>query len=163
MVKVAYFDGAELVFDTEEDLDEHKTAAAVEAFLALTAGDRIKDTRHVYAYYKDVHEATDGQDWLDEEMGVPATPEAIWSHVQPGMLGIWHGYGEDESVYVFAECNCDWDVEHGLLLVWRDGKVLNKAGEFDGHPTNANAYGDETLRDVVYHASNPAWSTRLDD
>jgi hypothetical protein len=27
---------------------------------------------------------------------------------------------------------------------------VNKVGEYDGHCTNADAYGDESLEDVVY-------------
>lgn len=159
MVKVPYFDNAEIEVFEDYDASDPRAVAALEAFLTLTPADRLKDTRHVYAYYQDFREAVGGEDWMDEEMGVPETPQDIWAYVEPNVVGIWPGRGGDDNYYVFVEANCGWEEEHGLLLVWRNGTVLNKAGGFDGHATNANA--DDSLRDIVYSASNPAYTTRL--
>ena len=49
-----------------------------------------------------------------------------------------------------VECGCDWEGEHGLQIVFKDGLVVNKVGAFDGHVTNSDAYGDPGLEDVVY-------------
>ena len=160
-MKLPYFDNADVMLDDEPDENDSMAAAALDAFLTLTPADRLRDTRHVYAYYQDFRAEVGGEDGLDEEMGVPATPEAIWDHVQPGTIGIWKGHGGDENTYVFVECNCDWEVEHGLLMVWRNGSVLNKVGGFDGHPTNAAAFDEVSLSDVVYSALDARYSTRL--
>lgn len=154
-----YFDGATVeMFEASGTPQER---AAVDTFLTLGPADRLRDSRHVYAYYRDFHQAVGGKDWLDAEMGVPATPQDIWPHVTPTVIGTDIN-PDDGLAYVTLECNCAWEEEHGLMMVWRAGRVLNKVGGYDGHLTNANAYADDTLKEVVYSASDPDLTTRLD-
>jgi hypothetical protein len=58
-------------------------------------------------------------------------------------------YG-DKGVYVSIECNCDWEPEHGLQIVLKNGSEVTKVGPYDGHLTNSDAYADSTLEGVVY-------------
>lgn len=161
MIKIPYFDNAEV--ELVKNPDNPDAMAALEAFLTLTPANRGSDSRHVFAYYRDFHEAVGGQDWLDQEMGIPETAPDIWNYVTPRTLDLQKGHGDDNSWYVMVEANCGWEEEHGLLLVWRDGVTLNKVGEYDGHVTNANAYADDGLRDIVYAATDPNYSTRISD
>lgn len=55
-----------------------------------------------------------------------------------------------DGIYFSLECNCDGEPEHGLQLVIRDGLTVSKVGSFDGHLTNADAYGDRSLAGIVY-------------
>ncbi|WP_051371247.1 DUF6985 domain-containing protein [Mesorhizobium loti] len=83
-LKVPYFDNMEIeLSDDDYDPDDQPVVAALNAFLMLTSDDRLGDTRHVYAYYRDFREAVGGEDWMDAEMGVPEKPEDIWSFVYP--------------------------------------------------------------------------------
>jgi hypothetical protein len=41
--------------------------------------------------------------------------------------------GRDQRVYVSVECECDWEPEHGLQIVFRDGATVTKVGPYDGH------------------------------
>lgn len=160
MFKVPYFDNAEM--DMIEEVLDEGAAAALAAFLALTPQDRIADAPHVFAYYKDYHQAVGGEDWLDEKMGIPETPADIWKYVTPGFeVDVTQGHGGDENWYVVMEANCEWEEEHGLMLVWRNGATLSKVGGYDGHVTNRDAYDDDGLIDVVYAASDPSHTTRL--
>lgn len=163
MFKMPYFDNAEA--DMFEDADRSEEGApALAAFLALTSADRIADSRHVFAYYKDYHQAVGGEDWLDEQMGIPEALADIWNYVTPGSeIDVQKGRHGDENWYVIMEANCGWEEEHGLMLVWRNGTVLTKVGGYDGHFTNVNSYADDTLVDVVYAASNPEFTTRLNE
>ncbi|WP_240230868.1 DUF6985 domain-containing protein [Devosia lacusdianchii] len=162
MFKVPYFDNAEM--ETIEAVEDAGAAAALAAFVALTPADRLADARHVFAYYKDYHQAVGGEDWLDEQMGVPETPADIWRHVTPGgEIAVEKGRKGDDNWYVVMEANCAWEEEHGLMLVWRNGTTLTKVGGYDGHLTNVNAYADDSLVDVVYAASDPTFTTRLGD
>ncbi|ACT03144.1 DUF6985 domain-containing protein [Paenibacillus sp. JDR-2] len=163
MIRVPYFDNAIVEIVEEIDPSDMKAAAALKAFLSLTEEDRLADSRHVYAYYKDFHEAVGGEDWLDEEMGIPQTPADIWAHVTPGDIEVQQGWNGDDNWYVSMEANCSWEVEHGLMMVWRNGTALTKVGGYDGHLTNVNAFADPTLEDVVYSASDPKYTTRLSD
>lgn len=40
--------------------------------------------------------------------------------------------------------------EHGLQIVFRGRHTVSKVGPFDGHLTNADAFGREGLDSVVY-------------
>lgn len=160
MFKVPYFDNAEV--EVLEEVSDEGAASALASFLALTRADRISDSHHIFAYYRDYHEAVGGEDWLDEEMGVPETPGDIWKYVTPGgEIDVQKGRKDDDNWYVVMEANCGWEEEHGLMLVWRNGTTLIKVGGYDGHLTNRNAYADDSLIDVVYAASNPEYTTRL--
>lgn len=151
-MRVPYFDDADLEYEDDGDGSE-KAEQALAAFLALTREDRLRDSRHVYAYYRDYREAVGGEDWMDEEMGVPSSPEDIWTYVQP--MSFWL-VEEDGIWFISCECNCGWEIEHGLQLAWKEGKQLTKVGGFDGHVTNW-----EVDEDVVYASLDPAYMTRL--
>nr|WP_273736404.1 hypothetical protein [Mycolicibacterium septicum] len=88
----------------------------------------------MYAYYRDIHYAVGGEDWMDEEMGVPQTPADIWRSVTPGpvMVSDWY-----EHRYVVMEAECPWEEEHGLM-------------------THGRGYDD-----VVYSAIGDEYTTRL--
>lgn len=148
MVWAPYFN-AELRLAEDVAFDE-RASSALDAFLALTAKDRLEDTRHVYAYYRDIEQMYAKEIGRRLEMVEPEVPEAIWANITPTELSFEVGRQGDPHTYVVAECECDWEVEHGLMLVWRDGITLCKVSDYDGHITNANAFGDASMKDVVY-------------
>lgn len=154
-IKVPYFDDFEVELADEVS---HSDPALIE-FLNRNSNDRLKDSRHVFNYYKDLHHAVGGEDWLDQEMGIVSDPKQIWMHVTPGLVFIASGHGSDTSRYVVMEAECAWEEEHGLMMVWKDGKVLSKVGGYDGHLTNTNAYADDTLHNIVYSATNKKFTT----
>jgi hypothetical protein len=59
-------------------------------------------------------------------------------------------YG-DRRVYVSLKCECDWEPEHRLQIVSRDGRTVSKVGRYDGHLTNSAAYNTDALDGVEYH------------
>ena len=157
-IKVPYFDGIEV-----ELLDEISPSDPVLVeFLNRDKNDRLNDSRHVFNYYRDMHDASGGEDWLDQKMGIVSDPEQIWMHVTPGTVFIEKGRGSDTSHYVVMDAECAWEEERGLMMVWKDGKILCKVGGYDGHVTNANAYGDDTLINTVYSSSVSEFTTTRD-
>ncbi|HEY4199817.1 MAG TPA: hypothetical protein VGM83_04585 [Devosiaceae bacterium] len=167
--RAPYFDNAEVELEEDDEGNEpgafapHETpegAAALRAFLALTPADRMADSRHVFAYYADFREAVGGEDWLDEEMGIPETASDIWDNVTPGPISVTQGY-DDRQWYVVMEAECAWEAEHGLMMVWHNGTRLTKVGGYDGHVSNSDAFADEKLSDVVYAAIDRKYTTYL--
>ena len=103
----------------------------------------------VFRYYKD---ANDGC-WNpgDDEYIVIGSPTDVWDHVRFGDEPVVkRRYYRDKAVYISLECNCDWEPEHGLQIVFKNGLRVNKIGGYDGHLTNSDTYGDESLEDVIY-------------
>lgn len=77
----------------------------------------------------------------------------LWNHVRLGRA-IYierRDYG-DRKLYATIECGCDWEQEHGLQIVLREGLCVTKLGPFDGHLTNSDAYDDPSLESVVYRS-----------
>jgi hypothetical protein len=103
---------------------------------------------HIYQYYLDMNSYWSS---IDEEFISIKSPSEIWSHIQLGSEPIVsrRSYG-DKKVYVSLECNCDWELEHGLQIVFKEGMKVCKVGPYDGHVTNSDAYDDESLENIIY-------------
>ena len=154
-----YFDNA--VLDIFEPPETSQEQAALVAFATLAAKDRLADSQHLFAYYQDTRARDDDPDWHDSQMGVPATPQDIWPHVS--VFSVCARTNPDDGLaYVMVSGNCAWEQEHGLLMVWREGQILNKVGGYDDHETNEYAYGDAALARVVYRGSTADFTTTLD-
>ncbi|MEU4689597.1 hypothetical protein [Actinoplanes sp. NPDC023714] len=124
--------------------------AAVRTFLALDHAVLEAAIPHLWAYYRDITDdvlAAGDDDWYVEIAG----PERVLDHIRLGDVPVvTRDHHADRHVYVSVECACDWEEEHGLQLVFRDGAEVTKVGPYDGHVTNAGAYGDPSLQGVVY-------------
>lgn len=158
-VRLPYFDNIEVKLDQETDISIPGAANALNTFLALTPNDRLSDAAHIYAYYRDIHLAVGGEEWMDAEMGVPEAPSDLWKSVFPTDLMVIQELVDDGHWYVGVMADCAWEKEHGLWMVWKDGRHLCKVGEYDGHASNASAYADDSLRNIVYKALDKEFTT----
>lgn len=132
-------------YDHDEAKEEFGTA--VRAFLGLDASALTAASLPVFEYYTDVRNEVG-----DEGFPSIAGPDDIWSHVSPGAeVTVERDLGGNGQVYVSVECECAWEPEHGLQLVFRGGRSVSKVGPFDGHLTNGPTFGGDDLADVVYH------------
>ncbi|SEO21628.1 DUF6985 domain-containing protein [Actinacidiphila rubida] len=132
------------------DDDEAKVdfEAAISAFLGLGESALRSASVPVFQYYLDVKAEVGG----DEGLVSIAGPDDVWSHVRPGgEVTVQRDAHGDRQVYVSAECECAWEPEHGLQIVFRGGCSVTKVGPFDSHLTNVSAFGRADLADVVYH------------
>jgi Domain of unknown function (DUF6985) len=104
----------------------------------------------IYAYYRDVMDdvvAAGDDEWYVEIAG----PQDVLDHIRfGGEPVVTRGKHGDPRVYVSVECECDWEPEHGLQVVFRDDNTITKVGPYDGHLPNAAAYADDQLAGVVY-------------
>lgn len=143
-VPVPLFGGEKLTisFSTggEDDAPEPITPAmlaAVEAMLRLDASAKDEITPHVRENYRAFRDAV-GED----DVPAIAASEDIWAYVQPGSILVEE---RDGHAWVSFECNCDWEIEHGLMLVLMDGVRWVKVSAYDGHVTDGHAYAKPLL------------------
>lgn len=134
----------------DEDSNREDFHTAIPNFLSIDQFVMKAAEPHVYRYYKDCYEG-----YGSEEDGFPLinAPKDVWRHVRLGsepMVERRH-YG-DKGIYISLECGCDWEEEHGLQIVFKNGLSVNKVGAYDGHLTNSDAYDDEDLEDVIYYS-----------
>ena len=139
--------GCDLVFEIDEDAPDVRAAVQ-----ALRRGDRAilrAAEPHVVAYCEDIL-ARAGDDAPEITL---RRPSDVWRHVRLGgeMMVQRRARGDaEDGVYFSLECNCDWEPEHAMQLVIRDGKAVTKVSGYDGHLTNSGAYADPRLVGVVY-------------
>ena len=132
----------------EEDENKDDFHSAISAFLSIGASVLKAAEPHVFSYYRDMNGY-----WTpsDEEYVSIKTPSEVWSHVELGEEAfVSRRSSGDKGIYVSIECNCDWEPEHGLQIVFKDGKSISKVGPYDGHLTNSDAYADERFENVIY-------------
>ena len=53
----------------------------------------------------------------------------------------------DRSISISAEC--DWEVEHGLQMVFRGGGRLSRVSDQDGHLTHSDVYDTPENEDKI--------------
>lgn len=133
----------------EEDPAPEEFHAAVRNFLSADRRVIQEAEGHVYRYYQDCNSVWEPGD--DEYLDIP-DPASVWNHVQFGdeALVSRRVYG-DKRVYVSLSSECDWEPEHGLDIVFKEGLRVNKVGSYDGWVSNADAYGPR-FEDVVYRS-----------
>jgi hypothetical protein len=88
------------------------------------------------------------------EYGIPEIPDSadIWEHVQfrhPPEWRLGGGPLAPGRSYLSFEGEVSWEPEHGLQMVFEDGRRVCKVSPYDGHVTIAGAYGDSSLLGVV--------------
>jgi len=108
-------------------------------FLNLSNSDKAVLTEIVYRNYIDTINAI-GRDNVKPELADLKNKEGVWDFVNPTEIFITRRHRRDMDIYISVSCGCDWEEEHGLELIFRQGKKLTKIGGHDGHLTESDAY-----------------------
>ena len=130
--------------------DKEEVQGAVATFLTIDDHALREAGPHVFAYYRDTVRLVREQGW---EVQLPeiAGPDRVWDYVTFGReLQVDRDPNVDRRVYISVECECAWEPEHGLQLVFCSGRTVSKVGPFDGHLTNVSAFGRQDLEGTVY-------------
>jgi len=145
-ISVPLFSGAEVriqIFperDGDEDFLQADQLEALQRFLALPEARSAEVTPHLWRYYQDIRASVGPPD-------IPeiSDPSTIWLHVTPRFVTP----EQDESgvVYISVEAECDWEIEHGLLLVLQNGERWVRVSDYSGHLTDGRAWGKRFLDD----------------
>ena len=75
------------------------------------------------------------QDIALADMAQCVDADQIWRYVALKELQVAYHKATD-SVFVTLAGECDWEEEHGLQLVFRDGTTLTRVSAQDGHPVD---------------------------
>ena len=121
---------------------------AVLNFLNKSAKDRGEITALIFKNY------TEFVDAIDHDPLKLTNEENIWDYVHPKEIYIIQRPYNDKFIYIQICCECDWEQEHGLQLVFQKGQRIVRVSEQDGHLTKADAWNledseDEMLMDTV--------------
>ena len=130
----------------EKDAHKEDFHVAIANFLSRSPAVLREADEPLFRYYKDFEE------WWQHDGKPPIkTADELWEHVQLGSKPMItrRQYG-DKGIYISVECGCDWEEEHGLQLVLKNGLKVNKLGGYDGHLTNSDAFAIKRLENVIY-------------
>jgi len=125
--------------DYDSDPNKEDFHVAIANFLSIDAS-VLKAAETDMVSYHDAHAAD------------LKTPSEVWNRLRLGTEPTVkrRPYG-DKGIYISVECGCDWEDEHGLEIVFKNGLKVNKLGPYDGHCTNSDAWDKDSLEDVVYY------------
>lgn len=103
---------------------------------------------YIFQYYERCKDYFDPED--EAYVDIKCASD-VWEHIHFGHKPTFtrRAYG-DKGIYVSLECGCDWEPEHGLQIVFKNGLKVNKVGAYDGHVTNSDAYADDSLENVIF-------------
>ena len=153
-IEVPFFDNKSLTvtfmgFEPENDHTFINEAdISLMNFLKLNAECIRSISEHAYKNCMDFLEAIEF-DEADEPLRQIKDKNEIWNFIQPSGISVDRRHRNDKDIYVAVECNCDWEREHGLQFVFRQGKKLTRISAIDGHLTDADAYGIPDEKDIL--------------
>jgi len=134
----------------EQDPRPQEFSDAISHFLALDKAVLLGVENEIFSYYRDCVQfaKSEGFDVVDL-----SSADQVWQHIQFGdEILVCRRQTGDQGVYVLLECDCDWNEEEGLQIVFKNGNVINKLGPFDDFLSNADVYGLPELEKVIYQS-----------
>jgi len=138
---------------------------ALERFLLKTELDRKELSEILFKYCIDFLDLVDYED-EDGQLRQILDKNDIWNYVYPQEIFVERRHRRDENIYINLACECEWEKEHGLQLVFRQGRRLTRVSEQDGHLTESDAYDLSDKEDKLLHAykkelnEKPWWKRR---
>jgi len=153
-VAIPFFDHQQLTvtyITAESDNDATFVADADQAltqFLQLASDVRHSLSPLVTKNCMDFLEAVE-YDEHDEPLVRIGDQHSIWDFVAPIEVFLSRRHRRDNDIYVQIDCECAWEEEHGLQLVFRQGKKLTRISGIDGHLTAADAEGTTDEEDEL--------------
>ncbi len=153
-IEIPFFDNNRLKitfmnFEPEFDktfIDE--ADQALKNFLKLNTDDRNLISDLAYKNSIDFLDAVEYAE-VDEPLRQIKNKNEIWKFIQPTEIYVTRRPYKEQDIYVQIACECDWEQEHGLQLVFRQGKKLTRISEQDGHLTEADAYDKPDKEDEL--------------
>lgn len=144
-ISIPFFDNEKLTITFTDFEPEHDKAFIDEAdqaltnFLKLDTADRNLISELAYKNCMAFLDAVE-YDEADEQLRKMNDKDEIWKFIQPTEIYVSRRPYKEKDIYVQIACECDWEQEHGLQLVFRQGKKLTRISDQDGHLTEADAY-----------------------
>lgn len=117
----------------------HDADQALASFLALDTAQRNALSDLVYPHCMDFLNTVE-YDEADKALWDIQEKTEIWKFVYPQEIYLSRRHRRDQDIYISIICECEWEQEHGLQLVFRQGKQLTRISEQDGHLTEADAF-----------------------
>ena len=153
-VEVQFFDNEKLKITFMDLVPEsdpnfiNEADQALKSFLEKKANDRLELSELAYQNCMDFLNAV-GYDEADKPLWDIKEKGEIWNFISPQDIYVTRRNRRDEDIYINVTCECEWEQEHGLQLVFRQGKKLTRISDQDGHITEADAFDKPDSEDEL--------------
>ena len=130
--------------------DEHFIKEADEAlsqFIKIESSYKLQIAQSIFGNFVDYCSYVSESDIPEKMKGT--TPLSIWNFIYPSEIFVNRRYHRDQDIYIVLACECEWEKEHGLQLVFKQGKKLTRVSDQDGHLTEADAYDKPDSEDKL--------------
>ncbi len=142
-IKIKFLDNLKcrFVFDdayiTASNKDDYHSA--ISNFYHLNSSVLLAVGKSAFQYYQDITSQLDPDStWYDDYYVDIATEKDVWGHIQfCDVLRISRNE-EDDTVYICLGGDCDWEPEHGVQLVFKEGRFVNRLSQIDFILTNSD-------------------------
>ena len=144
-IGIPFFDGKKIKItftDYEPKTDSRFAGEADQAlanFFLLSPIDRVKLSGLVRKKISGLLDSGKLEK-VDEKLPILKDDKEIWRLVQPTNIHVSRRPHREQDIYIQIACECGWEREHGLQLIFRQGRQLTRISGQDGHLTEADAY-----------------------
>jgi hypothetical protein len=104
---------------------------ALKAFLEKSEPERLLTSPLLFEQCMKYRNAF-GADKVDQNLWSLKDENKIWDFVSAENIIVTRSNGENEMIYLNLNCECEWDEEHGLQILYRKGQKLTRISEQDG-------------------------------
>ncbi|MBX2877310.1 MAG: hypothetical protein KTR30_34635 [Saprospiraceae bacterium] len=125
--------------------------AALSNFLNIGTDYKEIMAPHIWQNCKEFLEAI-GYEEEDQALWDIKQAHEIWSFVDFRNIYVERRHRRDQDIYISLQGECEWEREHGLQLVFRQGRKLTRVSQIDGHLTEADAYDTADAQDELLSA-----------
>lgn len=127
LIEIPYFQNKRLnIVFTEAENESYFTLAdiALDNFMQLSISERHNHSSQIIENYKQnlIFDYTPRLELKSDN--------EIWDYVYPTDIILYQN--EKGEVFVLVECGCKWEEEHGLQLVFKNGRGLTRVSYNDG-------------------------------
>ncbi|MEO1262853.1 MAG: hypothetical protein AAFZ15_28860 [Bacteroidota bacterium] len=158
-VEIPFFENRKLTITFSGCLPEEdarfleEADMAIEEFLKKGKSERASVSSLVYKNCMDFLHAI-GYEEEDKALWDIKDENEIWNFVDPSEIYVSRRSYKKHDMYVQICCECKWEPEHGVQIVFRQGKQVTRVSGQDGHLTEADAYGKPDEEDELLSKFN---------
>ena len=140
-VEIAFID-----FIPEIDTDFIKEAdEALKVFLEKSEYEKTLLTPLLFKHCMKYRNAS-GSDQVDQNLWKIKDENKILDFISGEHIIVTRSHGKNEMIYVNLNCECEWDKEHGLQILYRKGQKLTRISEQDGDISEVDFYENPEKR-----------------
>ena len=156
-IEIPFFDNLKMQINYGEFLPEddpkfiEEADKATKAFLQKSKEDRAAISHLVYKNCMDFLNQIVLRE-SDQVFVNMKDQNEIWNYVKPmrhGGINLSRRPHRDQDIYLEINCRCGWEDEHGLKLVFRQGRQITRVSAMDGCLTDADALGIPDTEDEL--------------